>query len=159
MKLQATSCVPIYAKGYWFDTHFWNKSFVQFPFKNYNTLKKVLIFGNVKTLIMLMLFLLGPCGRPTWSLRATWCPRAPRWWPCSRECCGGNNHRRTRNISPSTAISNSFAGYTPKWDQARSEMQLLHPGLGRHLGRFPVGLTSRACLTSLPLGILDTWPN
>jgi len=20
-------------------------------------------------------------GRPTWSLRATWCPRAPRWWP------------------------------------------------------------------------------
>jgi len=38
-------------------------------------------------------------------------------------------------------------------------MQLLHLGLGRHLGRFPVGLASRACLTSLPLDILDTWPN
>jgi len=37
-------------------------------------------------------------------------------------------------------------------------MQLLHLGLGRHLGRFPEGLASRACLTSLSLGILDTWP-
>jgi len=37
-------------------------------------------------------------------------------------------------------------------------MQLLHQGLGRHLGRFPEGLASRACLTSLSLGILDTWP-
>jgi len=35
-------------------------------------------------------------------------------------------------------------------------MQLLHLGLGR-LGRFPVGLACRACFTSLPLGILDTW--
>jgi len=39
-----------------------------------------LIFVNVKTLIMLMLFLEQVRGRPTWSLRATWCPRAPRWW-------------------------------------------------------------------------------
>jgi len=38
-----------------------------------------LIFVNVKTLIMLMLFLEQVRGRPTWSLRATWCPRAPRW--------------------------------------------------------------------------------
>jgi len=41
----------------------------------------VLIFGNVKILIMLMLFLEQARGRPTWPLRATWCPRAPRWWP------------------------------------------------------------------------------
>jgi len=39
----------------------------------------VLIFLNVKTLIMLMLFLEQARGRLTWSLRATWCPRAPRW--------------------------------------------------------------------------------
>jgi len=30
---------------------------------------------------MLMFFLEQACGRLTWSLRATWCPRAPRWWP------------------------------------------------------------------------------
>jgi len=35
----------------------------------------------VKTLIRLMLFLEQARGRPTWSLRAIWCPRAPRWWP------------------------------------------------------------------------------
>jgi len=23
-------------------------------------------------------------GRPTWSVGATWCPRAPCWWPRSR---------------------------------------------------------------------------
>jgi len=58
-------------------------------------------------------------------------------------------------------VNSSFrsAGSTSRRDQARSEMQLLHLGLGRHLGGFPVGLASRACLTSLPLGILDTWPN
>jgi len=38
-------------------------------------------------------------------------------------------------------------------------MQLLHLGLERHLGRFPAGLASRVCLTSLSLGILDTGPN
>jgi len=41
----------------------------------------VLIFVNVKTLIMLILFLEQARGRPTWSLWVTWCPRAPRWWP------------------------------------------------------------------------------
>jgi len=41
----------------------------------------LLIFVNVKILIMLMLFLEQGRGRPTWSLRATWCPRAPSWWP------------------------------------------------------------------------------
>jgi len=38
-------------------------------------------------------------------------------------------------------------------------MQLIHLGLGRNLGGFPVGLGSRTCLTSLSLGILDTWLN
>jgi len=33
------------------------------------------------------------------------------------------------------------------------EMQLLHPGRWCHLGRFPVGLARRPCLTSLTLGI------
>jgi len=49
----------------------------------------------------------------------------------------------------------SFTSATPRRNQARSEMQLLHLGLGRHLGHFPVGLARRACLTSLSLGILD----
>jgi len=38
-------------------------------------------------------------------------------------------------------------------------MQLLPLGLERYLARFPVGLASSTCLTSLPLGILYTWPN
>ena len=40
----------------------------------------VLIFVNAKTLIMVILFLEQVSRRPTWSLRATWCPWAPRWW-------------------------------------------------------------------------------
>jgi len=35
----------------------------------------------VNTLIMVVLFLEHARGRPTWSLRATWCLRAARWWP------------------------------------------------------------------------------
>jgi len=27
------------------------------------------------------------------------------------------------------------------------------------MGQFPMGLTSKTCLASLSLGILDTWPN
>jgi len=34
----------------------------------------------VMILIILMLFSKQVRGRPTWSLRATWCPRAPCWW-------------------------------------------------------------------------------
>jgi len=34
----------------------------------------------VTILIILMPFSKQACGRPTWSLRATWCPRAPCWW-------------------------------------------------------------------------------
>jgi len=35
-KLRATSYVPINAKGYWFDIHFWNKSFAQFAFNYFS---------------------------------------------------------------------------------------------------------------------------
>ena len=48
---------------------------------NLHSIILVLIFVNMKTLIMLMLFLEKTRGRPTWYLQATWCPRAPRWWP------------------------------------------------------------------------------
>jgi len=37
----------------------------------------VLIIVNVKTLIILE----QARRRLTWSLRATWCPWAPHWWP------------------------------------------------------------------------------
>ena len=73
LKLRATSCLSINAKGNQFDTHFWNKILLNLP-----SIILVLIFVNVKTLIMLMLFLKQARGRPTWSLRLTWCPRAPR---------------------------------------------------------------------------------
>jgi len=43
---------------------------------------------------------------------------------------------------------------TSRRDQARSELQLFHLRLGRPLGRFPVGLPSRTCLTSVSCGIL-----
>jgi len=32
-------------------------------------------------MLMLMLFLEQARWQPTWSLRATWCPWAPLWWP------------------------------------------------------------------------------
>jgi len=35
----------------------------------------------VTILINLMLFFKQAHGRPTWSSRATWCPRAPCWRP------------------------------------------------------------------------------
>jgi len=38
----------------------------------------VLIFVNAGTFGMLLLFLEQARGRPTWSLRATWCLWAPR---------------------------------------------------------------------------------
>ena len=38
----------------------------------------------IRVLIMLMLFLEQARGRPTWSLRATLCPRAPCWWRLSQ---------------------------------------------------------------------------
>jgi len=36
LKLGATSCVPIYAKGCKFDTHFKNKNFAQFTFNYFS---------------------------------------------------------------------------------------------------------------------------
>jgi len=32
-------------------------------------------------LIVFMLLSEQARGRPTWSVRATWCPQAPCWWP------------------------------------------------------------------------------
>ena len=58
---------------------------------------------NVKILIVLMLFLEQARGRRTWPLRATWCPRAPPWWPlvCLSEfvfsCC-------CINLMPTNAV-------------------------------------------------------
>ena len=49
----------------------------------------VLTFVNMKTSTMLMLFSEQARGRPTWSLRATGCPRAPRWWPLRYTNCFG----------------------------------------------------------------------
>jgi len=43
----------------------------------------VLMFVNVKTLIMLISYLEQARERPTCSLQATWCPRGPPWWPWS----------------------------------------------------------------------------
>jgi len=71
----------------------------------------------------------------------------------SREGCGGSSPRRTQNTIWSTAISGNSAGSTPRQDQSRSEMQ------PQPLVRFPMGLASRTCLTSLPWGILDTYLN
>jgi len=36
---------------------------------------------HVKTLNMFMLLSEQARGWPTTSMRATWCPRAPCWWP------------------------------------------------------------------------------
>ena len=77
-KLRATSCVPINSKGYYSFIHASEiKILLNLPL-----ITLVLIFVNVKslkTLIMLILFLEQARGRPACSLRATWCPRAPRW--------------------------------------------------------------------------------
>jgi len=39
----------------------------------------MLIYDTI--LIILMLFSKYAYGQPKWSLWATWCPRAPCWWP------------------------------------------------------------------------------
>ena len=48
-----------------------------------------------------------------------------------------------QNTSQSTAISDSSPGSTARWDQARSELQLLYLVHGEPRGRFPVGVASR----------------
>jgi len=74
----------------------------------------VLIFVNVKTLIMLMLFLEQARGRPTWSLRATWCPRALRWWPLLQSVgnfrikCQVLDHAYVRFLSLSSNVLGSI---------------------------------------------------
>jgi len=45
-----------------------------------------IILVLVKTLIILMLFLEQARGRPAWTLRESWCPRAPRWRPLECIC-------------------------------------------------------------------------
>ena len=76
LKQRATSCVPINAKGYYSLIHISEVKILL----NLPSIVLVLIFVNVKTLIMLILFLEQASGRPAWFLRATWCPWAPRWW-------------------------------------------------------------------------------
>ena len=49
--------------------------------RNLPSVIAVVTFVNVKTLIMFILFLEQARGWPPWSLRVTWCPQAPRWWP------------------------------------------------------------------------------
>jgi len=62
-------------------THFWNKNLLNL---SWNMVIKLKIFINVKTLIMYMLLSEQARGRPMWSVRATWCPRTPCWWPLMR---------------------------------------------------------------------------
>ena len=52
------------------------QNFAQFAFM---LLLMILIY--MKILITLMLFSKQARVRRTWSSRATWCPRAPCWWP------------------------------------------------------------------------------
>jgi len=61
---------------------------------NLRSIILVLIFVNVKTITMLTLFLQQARGRPTWSLRATWYAREPRWRPCCK--CSGMEWRHWR---------------------------------------------------------------
>lgn len=72
----------------------------------------------------------------------------------------GNSFMKIKNTSWFSAIFYySIAGYTPRWDQARSEMASCHLSLRPPLGHISVHVTSRACLNNLFWHILDTWPN
>jgi len=42
---------------------------------------KLMIFIYVKAMVKLTRFSEQARGRSRWSVRATWCPRAPRRWP------------------------------------------------------------------------------
>jgi len=77
MYLRATACVPINAKGYYFDTHFWNRNLVQFTF-NYVIINDVNLCDNTHHLNAISQ---QACGWPTWSLRVTWCLWALCCWP------------------------------------------------------------------------------
>jgi len=41
----------------------------------------------MKALTLLLQFLDQARGPPTWSVRATWWPRAPCWWPWYKKLC------------------------------------------------------------------------
>ena len=63
-------------------THFWNKNLLNLSSIMLSvSFIKLKIFINVKTLIMFMLLSEQARGRPTRSVRTTWCPREPCWWP------------------------------------------------------------------------------
>jgi len=54
---------------------------------------------NVKTLMMFMLLSEQARGWPTWSARATWCPRTPCCWPLLNAIVRFLPRRRTIFIS------------------------------------------------------------
>jgi len=58
----------------------------------------MLILG--KTLIMLMLLLEPAPGRPTWSLRATWCPRHDVGNPCRKVSCLWEHNTQGTSFNP-----------------------------------------------------------
>ena len=61
-------------------THLWNNNLLNLSVINKHW--RYLSMG--RQLIMFML--LSEQGRgPTWSVRTTWCLRAPRWWPLVRD--------------------------------------------------------------------------
>jgi len=68
----------------------------------------------------------------------------------SGESRAGSNSWRTRNASLFSAISDSSASTTPRWDQARSKMQSRNLVLGWPLRRFHLDAVSRACLPTFP---------
>jgi len=67
--------------------------------------------------------------------------------------------RRTSNTSRPTAMSDSSAGTTQRWDQAWSDLWALHLVLGQPQGHFPLSVSSRTCLNKQFRDILDTWLN
>ena len=66
---------------------------------------------------------------------------------------GDRGPRSTRNTARPTEISYISAGFTPRRDQARSEMLSLQLVPGRLLGRFSVCIHSRACPAELSWGM------
>ena len=62
----------------------------------------------------------------------------------------------TRNTARPTEISDISAGFTPRRDQARSEMLSLQLVPGRLLARFSVCIHSRACPAELSCGVAES---
>jgi len=85
------------------------------------------MFIYVAILIILMLFWKLARGRPTWTLRAAWCPRAPCWWPRSRECLDSDSTLATVYRSE-LERKNEFA---EAWSWQPSCGRLMQPTLAR----------------------------